>query len=179
MSWESQLETVGLQGSIIRGMEAPGTHSQAAATVGPAWSLLFLVRGGSGVSNEDRLRLGHVCCLSENSLELAGPSSLCIQMFTRKHVDSYRCPFHLCLCGLWGSRIQAVIVIWKSFPRGTLGWREARWTAWKTQPPSGGHSTINSHTADEVVRQEPMMANELFVTKALWYSTASFATDCL
>lgn len=23
---------------------------------------------------------------------------------------------------------------------------------WKTQPPSGGHSTINSHTADEVVK---------------------------
>lgn len=76
-------------------MEAPGTHSQAAATVGfiePDWSLPSLAPGGSGVSHEGRLRLGPVCCLSENSLESAGPSSLCVRMFTRKHFDSH-CPY--------------------------------------------------------------------------------------
>lgn len=60
---------------------APGTHSQVAATVGfikPDWSLLSLAPGGSGVSHEGRLRLGPVCCLSENSLKSAGPSSLCV-----------------------------------------------------------------------------------------------------
>lgn len=89
--------------------------------------------------------------------------------------------FHLCLRppGLWGSRIQDVIVIWKTFPRGTLGWREVRWATWKTQPPSGGHSSLNSHAADEVVRQKHTMAIEVFVTKAPWCSMASLGTDCL
>lgn len=64
-----------------------------------------------------------MCCLSENSLELAGPSSPCVLMFTREHVDSHSCTFHLCLCPrrLWGSRIQAAIVIWKSFPKEHWG----------------------------------------------------------
>lgn len=73
-------------------MEAPGTHSQAAATVGsmePDWSLLSLALGGSGVSDVGKLRLGPVCCLSENNLESAGPSSPCVRMFTRKHFDSH------------------------------------------------------------------------------------------
>lgn len=52
------------------------------------WSLLFLARGGSGVSSEGRLRLGPAGCLSESSLELAGPSSPSVQVFIRKHVVS-------------------------------------------------------------------------------------------
>lgn len=78
---------------------------------------------------------------------------------------------------MWGSRIQAVIVIWKTFPRGTLGWREARWAVWKTHLGSlhmgGGQSSITSHMAEEVVRQEPTMAIELFVAEALWCGLAS------
>lgn len=50
---------------------------------------------------------------------------------------------------------------------------------WKTQPPSGAHSSLNSHAADEVVRQKHTMAIEVFVTKAPWCSMASLGTDCL
>lgn len=42
-----------------------------------------------------------------------------------------------------------------------------------------GHSSINCHTADEAVRQEPTMAIEQFVTKVLWCSIASLGTDSL
>lgn len=77
-------------------MEAPGTHSQAAATVGLSsligvvcsWHKVVLVE----VSSEGRLRVGPACCLSENSLKLADPSSPCVQMFIRKLIDSH-CPY--------------------------------------------------------------------------------------